>query len=152
MMTAPREAILAIEDVDAIFVGRKAGDTSGGVSFSGLLNAIDGVAAQEGRALIMTTNHRDRLDPALIRPGRADVHLELGPVGAKAAARLYLRFFPGEAERAGAFARALGRGRFTPADLQGWLLANAEDPAMACTATGLVPVAFADDKTLTAAE
>jgi chaperone BCS1 len=39
------------------------------VTFSGLLNALDGVGAVEGRILFMTTNHMERLDPALIRPG-----------------------------------------------------------------------------------
>lgn len=43
------------------------------VTFSGLLNAIDGVASADERILFMTTNHVDRLDPALIRPGRVDV-------------------------------------------------------------------------------
>lgn len=51
------------------------------VSFSGLLNAIDGVASHEGRILIMTTNHRERLDPALIRPGRVDMQIEFGYAG-----------------------------------------------------------------------
>ena len=41
------------------------------LTFSGLLNAIDGVTSTEGRILFMTTNHVDRLDPALIRPGIA---------------------------------------------------------------------------------
>ncbi|KAM0723691.1 hypothetical protein Q7P37_000679 [Cladosporium fusiforme] len=43
-----------------------------GISLSGLLNAIDGVASHEGRVLIMTTNHPDKLDSALVRPGRVD--------------------------------------------------------------------------------
>lgn len=42
------------------------------VTLSGLLNAIDGVGASEGRILIMTTNHIESLDEALIRTGRAD--------------------------------------------------------------------------------
>ncbi len=42
------------------------------ITFSGLLNAIDGIASQEGRLFVMTTNYYDRLDPALIRPGRVD--------------------------------------------------------------------------------
>ena len=45
------------------------------VTFSGLLNALDGVRSQEGRILMMTTNHREKRDPALLRPGRADVHV-----------------------------------------------------------------------------
>ena len=47
-----------------------------GLTLSGLLNAIDGVVAQEGRLLFMTTNRINALDPALIRPGRIDVRIE----------------------------------------------------------------------------
>ncbi|KAL2755878.1 hypothetical protein ACRALDRAFT_1064106 [Sodiomyces alcalophilus JCM 7366] len=43
------------------------------LSLSGLLNILDGVASQEGRVLIMTTNHVEKLDKALIRPGRVDM-------------------------------------------------------------------------------
>ncbi|KAL7926674.1 BCS1 N terminal domain-containing protein [Trichoderma austrokoningii] len=43
------------------------------LSLSGLLNILDGVASQEGRLLIMTTNHVEKLDKALIRPGRVDM-------------------------------------------------------------------------------
>ncbi|KAH8704516.1 P-loop containing nucleoside triphosphate hydrolase protein [Phaeosphaeriaceae sp. PMI808] len=45
------------------------------VSLAGLLNIIDGAASQEGRVLIMTTNCPERLDPALIRPGRVDMQI-----------------------------------------------------------------------------
>jgi len=139
MFDAPDRAIIAMEDVDAIFRGREAADQKGGISFSGLLNAIDGVAAQEGRALVMTTNHRDKLDPALIRPGRADMQVELGPIGAATAAKLYLRFFPGETTGAARFAAHIGGRQLTGAEVQGWLLAQAEDPALAAEAAGLFP-------------
>ncbi|MEM1298667.1 MAG: AAA family ATPase [Pseudomonadota bacterium] len=145
MMSAPEDALLAIEDVDAVFVNRDA-EKAVGISFSGLLNAIDGVASQEGRALIMTTNHRERLDPALIRPGRADVHVELGPVGAETAEAMFLRFFPGEEALAAHFRTRLTDQRVTPAALQGWLLQNVSNPDAAATATDLVA------KTLIAAE
>ena len=46
------------------------GDTE--VTLSGLLNALDGVSSREGRVLFLTTNHPERLDPALVRPGRVD--------------------------------------------------------------------------------
>jgi len=48
-------------------------ESNGRISLSALLNIIDGVAATEGRILIMTTNHLDKLDDALIRPGRVDM-------------------------------------------------------------------------------
>ncbi|KIJ50475.1 hypothetical protein M422DRAFT_159916, partial [Sphaerobolus stellatus SS14] len=47
------------------------------LSLSGLLNSLDGVAAAEGRILFATTNHLARLDPALSRPGRMDIWIEL---------------------------------------------------------------------------
>lgn len=45
------------------------------ISLSGLLNALDGVASHEGRVLIMTTNCPEKLDAALIRPGRVDLQV-----------------------------------------------------------------------------
>lgn len=51
---------------------------TGLLSLSGLLNILDGVASQEGRVLIMTTNHLEKLDKALIRPGRVDMIVNFG--------------------------------------------------------------------------
>jgi chaperone BCS1 len=80
---APMNAIILLEDVDAVFSERSAGKSAGGVSFSGLLNALDGVASQEGRLFFMSTNHIEKLDPALIRPGRCDVKVELNRASKK---------------------------------------------------------------------
>jgi energy-coupling factor transporter ATP-binding protein EcfA2 len=66
---------------------------SSGVTFSGLLNALDGVAAQEGKVLFMTTNHLDRLDPALVRPGRVDVRCHFGLASRECAKKFFLRFY-----------------------------------------------------------
>ncbi len=139
LMSAPDGSLIAIEDIDAIFTQRDGGERRSGVSFSGLLNAIDGVAAQEGRALIMTTNHKEKLDPALIRPGRADVHTELGLVSAQTARRLFDRFFPAEDALAAEFEARLGTTKHSPAEIQGWLLANCTDPTAAALATDLSP-------------
>ena len=65
------------------------------ISFSGLLNAIDGVASHEGRILIMTTNHRERLDPALIRPGRVDVQIEFGFANKETVRRVFQELYKG---------------------------------------------------------
>ncbi len=61
----------------------------GQVSLSGLLNIIDGVASQGGRILTMTTNHIERLDEVLIRPGRVDRKVELGVADKKMTANLF---------------------------------------------------------------
>ena len=49
-----------------------------GISLSAFLNIIDGVASGEGRILVMTTNHIEKLDPALLRPGRVDMTIGFG--------------------------------------------------------------------------
>lgn len=48
------------------------------LNLSFLLNILDGVLETPGRILIITTNHPERLDKALIRPGRVDIHLQVG--------------------------------------------------------------------------
>lgn len=42
----------------------------------------------------MTTNHKEKLDPALLRPGRADVHVKLNYASDKQMKGLFTRFFP----------------------------------------------------------
>ena len=69
------------------------------ITLSGLLNALDGVSAQEGRLLFATTNRYHSLDPALIRPGRMDVHIEFRLASQYQAKELYKRFyFPAASE------------------------------------------------------
>ena len=63
------------------------------ISLSGLLNALDGVGAQEGRLLFATTNRYENLDAALRRPGRMDVHVEFKLASQYQAAGLFKRFY-----------------------------------------------------------
>lgn len=72
------------------------------LSLSGLLNALDGVAAAEGRLLFATTNHLERLDPALSRPGRMDVWIEFKNASKWQAEALFRNFFPSVEEPAAA--------------------------------------------------
>ncbi|KAI9015981.1 hypothetical protein DFJ74DRAFT_757833 [Hyaloraphidium curvatum] len=100
MSMTPARCVLLLEDVDAAFVSREldgsaTGKAAGSLTFSGLLNAIDGVAAQEGRILCMTTNHIERLDPALIRPGRIDVQVLFDRASQWQAAELFRKFYGG---------------------------------------------------------
>jgi len=68
--------IILFEDVDVYFDGRK-NTNPNGVSFSMLLNCLDGAFSKDGSIIIMTTNHVENLDSAMIRPGRIDVKLEI---------------------------------------------------------------------------
>jgi chaperone BCS1 len=104
---APMNSIILLEDVDAIFLDRntplKKGDIDQrhvrGVTFSGLLNAIDGVASQEdGKLLFMTTNHIEKLDPALIRPGRCDVKIEFRYASKQQIGTYFAKFYSSETD------------------------------------------------------
>lgn len=133
-------SVLLLEDVDSDLtedreVRREAGRGDGAssrASFSDVLNALDGVNAGEGRLLFLTTNHPDRLDPALTRPGRADVHIELGHATAELAGRMFERFFPGEDELRRRFAGRVGASSGTSmARVQEALVAAGDDPKVA---------------------
>ncbi|KAI1771839.1 BCS1 N terminal-domain-containing protein [Hypoxylon cercidicola] len=67
-----------------------------GISLSGLLNAIDGVASHEGRVLIMTTNQPNQLDDALIRPGRIDLQVAFTNATQDQARELFVRMYEGD--------------------------------------------------------
>ncbi|PWA70432.1 ATPase, AAA-type, core [Artemisia annua] len=65
------------------------------VTLSGFLNFIDGLWSSCGdeRIIIFTTNRKDKLDPALLRPGRMDVHINMSyctPCGFRLLASNYL--------------------------------------------------------------
>lgn len=65
------------------------------VTLSGFLNFIDGLWSSCGdeRIIIFTTNHKEKLDPALLRPGRMDMHIHMSyctPCGFKLLAANYL--------------------------------------------------------------
>lgn len=93
----PPRTFLLLEDADAAFVNRRQVDGDGysgaSVTFSGLLNALDGVAAGEERIAFLTTNHIDRLDEALIRPGRVDMTVRIGEATRYQAAQMWDRFY-----------------------------------------------------------
>ena len=68
MTSLPDRVILLIEDIDRDLAGQVDGQVGEGkLTYASVLNALDGVAATEGRVLVMTTNRRESLDPTLLR-------------------------------------------------------------------------------------
>jgi chaperone BCS1 len=126
----PEHALVLIEDIDRAFHAReRTKDTNEQLTFSGFLNAIDGVSAPPGRVLFMTTNHTDLLDEAIVRPGRADRHFEFKNASPNMAYRLFLRFFPEQEHLATSFEKqvAVGTRTYSMADLQEHLIKHRED-------------------------
>ncbi|XP_069178130.1 mitochondrial chaperone BCS1 isoform X3 [Procambarus clarkii] len=98
---APENTIILLEDVDSAFASRE--ETAevkvayaglNRLTFSGLLNCLDGVASTEARIVFMTTNYPERLDPALIRPGRIDVKEYIGYCTTYQLERMFCNFYP----------------------------------------------------------
>lgn len=85
LLATANRSILVIEDIDCSVKvpDRQDGDESkrpiAQLTLSGLLNFIDGLWSSCGdeRIIIFTTNNKDKLDPALLRPGRMDMHIHM---------------------------------------------------------------------------
>lgn len=121
LASVPRRSVILIEDVDAFFQARTKADAQVRVSYSGFINALDGVAAHEGSVVFLTTNHPQLIDEAAIRSGRVDFRLELGPCDRGQLERMFLKFIddPAAARR---FADEVEPGRWSPAQVQERLL------------------------------
>lgn len=108
---APHDAAIVIEDIDTAKITHDREEAAAkeekraarpgalpldaeksGVTLSGLLNAIDGLAARDGRILFITSNHPEKLDPALLRPGRIDVTESIEPLARADAAAMATAF------------------------------------------------------------
>ncbi|KAK1690428.1 mitochondrial chaperone bcs1 [Colletotrichum godetiae] len=159
----PQRCVVLLEDVDAVGtslsrdidaddldsgsdVSRRSPKSHGSVSLSGLLNVLDGVASQDGRVLIMTTNHIEHLDDALIRSGRVDKKIEFQLADAVVARKLFCHVFEQSIEEllisekresnnqevrqlAVQFASLIPELEFSPADILSFLLANRDSPS-----------------------
>ena len=114
LSVVPPRTLVLLEDIDVAFGNRRVQTESDGyrganVTFSGLLNAIDGVSSAEERILFLTTNYVERLDAALIRPGRVDMTVEVGNASRWQAEKLWERFFAERDEDGAAKRRFLQR-------------------------------------------
>ncbi|KAK3845728.1 MAG: BCS1 N terminal-domain-containing protein [Linnemannia gamsii] len=130
----PERSIMLLEDIDAAFAKRD--KTQEGfqsmVTFSGLLNALDGVASSEGRIIFMTTNHIEVLDPALIRPGRVDLREYVGDATPSQIRKMFKRFYEQEDVLADKFVKSLEGHKVSTAALQGHFVHFKDRPEEAC--------------------
>lgn len=74
-------SLLLIEDIDVFSSATKRKEKQKKSTLSALLNALDGIATPHGLVTVMTSNHPERLDEALLRPGRVDLREHLGLFG-----------------------------------------------------------------------
>lgn len=153
LATVPPQTIVLLEDADAAFNNRRQRDSDGHsgstVTFSGLLNALDGVASAEERVIFMTTNHIDRLDEALVRPGRVDMSIYLGNATEWQIGQLWDRFYAEFDPDGSVKQRFVQRmkevglvSNISPAALQGVFLYNKDDPGGAIAMVDQLPQAL----------
>ena len=146
MNDVPESSVILFEDIDCMKAGHRRQEVAvaaraegavpqlpgsraaeaGGVTLSGLLNVLDGFYAPENVVFVMTTNHAEALDPALLRPGRIDYKLYLGEAADSQKVELYRRFFP-EASEEDAWDFAQAHAVETMAEFQGLLLAREQE-------------------------
>lgn len=115
--------ILLVEDVDVSggSIDRDGESEKSKVTLSAFLNCLDGVSTPEGLVFILTTNCKDALDPALVRPGRIDVDLEFKAVTEAQATEAYLWFVADATEEdAIDFAKKFANGEKCFAELQSY--------------------------------
>lgn len=132
MAGVPPHSFVLIEDVDCNFTERTPTEGSF-LTLSGFLNSVDGVSAPTGRVLFMTTNEAETLDPAIVRPGRADRTITIDVADHDKARRMFLRFFPGEHERSESFGTCVqeSMAAVSMADVQEHLIRHRDDPERA---------------------
>lgn len=134
----PAGCILLIEDVDYFFLKREEGKNNSvgnsKVTFSGFLNAIDGVLSTEGAIIIMSTNHPEVLDPALMRPGRVDRKIAFSCATSEQAQKMFTHFFPGTNGMSEEFASAISGQPVSMCRIQEHLVFHRGEPRKALAA------------------
>ena len=122
----PSRSIVVLEDIDAMFARNRAKKNDTPLTFSGLLNALDGIGSNSGQIFILTTNERENLDDALIRHGRVDVQVEFCTCVPEQATTMFSNFYPGSPDLAEAFSASLfetlGDRKLSTAALQGFFI------------------------------
>ncbi|MBL8590552.1 MAG: AAA family ATPase [Methylobacteriaceae bacterium] len=98
MSGGPKD-LFVIEDIDALSGALDRTARDGAVEplraspLHEILNAMDGMQTPDGLKFIVTTNHLARLDPALLRPGRIDEAIEIGPLSLASARAMFRAFY-----------------------------------------------------------
>lgn len=118
-----KKAILLLEDVDALFNKRDSKSKSA-ISFSGLINILDGLARKDGLIVFLTTNHLEKLDEALIRPGRIDKYFQFTYATNEQIKKMFTAFMPDQLDNLDKFLQHLENIKTTTSILQKFFFEN----------------------------
>ncbi len=115
----PNRSLLVLEDVDFLFEKNQ----NNSVNFSTILNTLDGFACKNRLITFMTTNHIDKLEPSLIRPGRIDCIYEFNYASNNQIKEMLESYFPNN-NFYEEFKQNLENKKITTAALQKFLFEN----------------------------
>ena len=124
------KTILVLEDIDVLFKERKENDNNkNALTFSGLINALDGIAAPQNNIIFMTTNYKCNLDNALIRPGRVDMCVNFTYTKKEQVYKMFKAFYGDNIDSSiiNSFIDETKRLKYTTATLQQFLFEFIED-------------------------
>lgn len=96
--SVPRDGILIIEDIDCYSIthSREKDNEDDNLDLSTIINSLDGPLTPPGLVFFVTTNHIEKLDSALVRPGRIDVAVKIENPEREEIKQLYLRIIGSE--------------------------------------------------------
>merc|ERR1711915_405691 len=102
--------------------------TTNKLTLAALLEVLDGVMEMDGRMLVVTTNYPDRLDKALIRPGRIDMKVRFGPCTRTSILQMFKHYFEMEVPQKFDSEELPEASKWTPAEVTQVFLNNMEEP------------------------
>ena len=127
MRKFPDNAICLLEDFDALFIERNKTDNTK-VSFSCLLNFLDGSFSRNDMISIITTNHISKIDKAILRPMRTDYVFTFSYCNKYQCEQMFNRLFKEHIENFESIYSAIKNKKFTSCMFQKWLINNIENP------------------------
>eukprot|EP00595_Chromulina_sp_UTEXLB2642_P003268 CAMPEP_0196762636 /NCGR_PEP_ID=MMETSP1095-20130614/2433_1 /TAXON_ID=96789 ORGANISM="Chromulina nebulosa, Strain UTEXLB2642" /NCGR_SAMPLE_ID=MMETSP1095 /ASSEMBLY_ACC=CAM_ASM_000446 /LENGTH=190 /DNA_ID=CAMNT_0042114047 /DNA_START=770 /DNA_END=1342 /DNA_ORIENTATION=- len=129
----PTNTIVVLEDIDSLFSKDRDNKNDSKITFSGLLNALDGVGSSLGQIFILTTNLIHQLDSALIRKGRVDIQVEFTYAVDEQIVDMWNSFYPSDKDLSHRFLTTLrnylNNKDITTAILQHFFIMNMDNTA-----------------------
>jgi len=126
--TIPKNTVLLLEDIDCLLGERN--DKTSQVTFSALLNLLDGVQSRNGLVIFITTNYFMKLDPAFCRPGRIDYVLGFQFTTRSQIFQMLEKFFPSQQADFETFYQEVKHTRLTTCILQKYLFQKYPDKSI----------------------
>jgi len=123
----PSDCLFALEDIDSLYINRDKSLENNKISFSCILNFLDGMYSKSDQVTIITTNHLDKLDKAIIRPMRIDKIFKFSYCSKYQSETIFNIFFP-ESNIFEDIFKIIKNKKYTTAMLQKWFITYIYEP------------------------